>query len=82
MELSKDLTRDVETEEVQSLVKELIHINNEMTKGIDLGENYWEFVADRYLEHQESIEVNDKIYGEGSSLFIGKALKAYLRGNA
>lgn len=82
VELSMNLTRDVETEEVQSLVRELILLNNEITKGMDLGDNYWDFIADRYLIHQESIDVNDKIYGEGSSVFIGKALKAFLRGEA
>lgn len=79
LKISEDITRDVESEEVQLLIKEMIELNNEITKDIDLGPNYWDVVIDRYLNHQESIEVNDKIYGIGSSEFMGRALKAYLK---
>lgn len=76
--LTADLARDPASPEVQKIVRELVSFTNECNSGIDMGENYWPFLADTYLTNPVYIEVNDKKYGAGASKFIGRALKALL----
>lgn len=76
--LTADLTKDVTSFEIQEIVSDLISFSKECNPGMDMGENYWNFMAENYLSVPVFIEVTDKKYGEGASNFIGLALKAYL----
>jgi DNA-binding transcriptional MerR regulator len=75
--LTADLSRDVRSEEVQLLVKEMLELGNGLTQGIDMGENYWDLIIEGYLHNEQLIRTNDNIYGSGSSVFMGNALKVY-----
>ncbi len=76
--LTSDLTRDVSSKEVQDIVKDIVDLFNETTFGLDMGDNYWDMVADGYLTNEAIIEANDKIYGEGAAKFVGSAIKSYI----
>lgn len=69
---------DPASPEVQEIVAEMISFVNECNKGMDMGENYWSFMAGAYDSNPVNIEVTDKKYGEGASKFMGAAIKAYL----
>jgi hypothetical protein len=72
------LTRDVSSKEVQDIMKEIVDLFNETTFGLDMGDNYWDMVAEGYLTNEAIIEANDKIYGEGAAKFVGNAIKSYI----
>lgn len=76
--LTADLSKDVEANEIQATVRELIDFCNQNNNGLDVGENYWGFMAENYLTNPVFINVTDKKYGEGASEYIGKALQYYL----
>lgn len=76
--LTSDINKDVKSPEIQKIVGELVSFTDKCNKGIDMGEKYWDFMAENYISSPAFIEVTDKKYGEGASQFIGLALKAYL----
>lgn len=76
--LTEDLTKDVASPEIRKITGELIAYVNECSRGIDMGENYWSNMADTYISAPAYIQITDKQYGEGSSKYIGYAIKAYL----
>ena len=80
--LTSDLSKDVSSKEIQQIVDELINMGSEHTQNMDLGDGYWNLMADGYLTNSATIEVTDKKYGKGASAFIGEALKAYQRGKS
>ena len=73
--LTADLSKDVSSKEIQEMVRELIDLCNHGNSGLDMGENYWAFMAENYLSNPIFINTTDKKYGEGASEFIGRALK-------
>ena len=75
--LTADLSKDVFCEEIQQIVDELIAEGSACKPDVDLGDNYWGMIADGYLFRPTIIEVTDKKYGAGASVFIGNALKAH-----
>lgn len=77
-ELFSDLTISVESPKIQGIIHELVQISENVTQGIDMGENFWEMVVDGYLNNENLISANDNLYGEGASNFIGRAYKYYL----
>lgn len=80
-QLVKDTTKNIKSEEIQNIVKELITLVKETSPTIDMGENYWNILADAYLHNTVVIETNDKLYGIGASKFIGKAVQYYFANN-
>ena len=76
--LTADLSKDVSSGEIQELVRELIDLCNQGNSGLDMGENYWAFMAENYLSNPVFINTTDKKYGEGAAEFIGRALKIHL----
>ncbi len=78
--LTADLSKDPESPEVYAIAGQLMEYVNETNKGIEMGENYWPYMAEAYRTNPNVIMVNDRKYGEGASEFIGRALLAYLRG--
>ncbi len=78
-ELVLDLTVDVESPKIQNIIHELVQISEDITQGIDMGENFWDMVIDGYFHEANIIAVNDKLYGEGASDFMGRAYKYYFK---
>lgn len=77
--LTFDLNKEVSSEEVRQIVDEWVNLVNENTpKSMDMGDNFWNLAAEGYLSEPAIIEVTDRTYGNGASVFIGKALKSYL----
>ncbi len=77
--LTADLAKDPESPEIYEMAGQLMEYVNETNKGIEMGENYWPYMAQSYRTNPNIITVNDRKYGEGASDFIGSALLAYLR---
>jgi Predicted transcriptional regulators len=76
-ELVSDLTVDVKSSKIQSIIHELVQISEEITQGINMGENFWDMVIDGYFHNADIIKANDKLYGEGTSDFMGRSYKYY-----
>lgn len=76
-ELISDLMVSVESPKIQGIVHELVQMSEDFTQGIDMGANFWNMVVDGYLNDENLIAANDKLYGEGASDFIGRAYKYY-----
>lgn len=76
--LTADLSKDPESPEVYETAGRLMEYVIETNKGIEMGQNYWPYMAESYRTNPNIITVNDKKYGDGASDFIGRALLAYL----
>jgi DNA-binding transcriptional MerR regulator len=77
--LTCDINKDVAAAEIQIIVNELVTSLNLWNQGIDMGENYWPFMADSYLSNPVLIKIMDEKFGNGASEFIGEALKVYCK---
>jgi hypothetical protein len=68
---------------MQKIVKELDTVVKEQYDilKMDMGKNYWGFMADLYLTKPEFIKSTDQKYGRGASKFIGEALAFYSENN-
>jgi DNA-binding transcriptional MerR regulator len=75
--LTQDINKEISSYEIQEITGELVELCNSSFNGIDMGENYWDMVIEGYLTSDQIIEVSDKIYGVGSSNFLGRALRHY-----
>jgi DNA-binding transcriptional MerR regulator len=81
--LASDLNKDPTSEEIQQIVEEIASAakkTNELYK-VDMGDNYWGYMADLQLSNSVLIKVTDENYGNGASKFIGEALKFYSENN-
>lgn len=52
-------------------------MSEEITKGMNMGDNFWNLVIDGYFNEKSIIEYNDKTYGTGASEYIGRAYQYY-----
>lgn len=77
--LYEDKTKDPKSEEVQSILDEIIKLGQETMPDVDQGEHYWEMMIDWYLHKESLIEAIDKRYGAGASRYMGEALQYYFR---
>jgi len=78
--LISDLSKDPSSKEIQQIAEEITNIakkDYEIFK-MDNGDDYWYSMVQIYLLLPEWIELVDKKYGNGTSKFIGEALKNYL----
>lgn len=77
--LTADLSKNPASEELQQLVREIVAVSIEEHKqlNIDMGENYWGYMAELYLSKPGYTKAIDKEYGDGAANFIGTALKSY-----
>lgn len=78
--LTSNLNKDPSSKEIQDIVEEIVketEKQNEMLN-IEVGDNYWRYMADVYLSNPAFQKATDKSYGEGSARFIGEALKYYV----
>lgn len=76
---TEDVTKDPKSDEIQQIVKEMIELGNMAAPNMDLGENYYDVMIDKYLHDQEFIKVVDKVYGSGTSKFMGEAYRFYFQ---
>lgn len=81
--LLQDITKPVDSEEVQILIKEMVMLAEESATVMDekLGENYWKTIINRYLYNDTTKQAIDKIYKPGASEYIGSALQYYFQEN-
>ncbi|AGK99619.1 MerR family transcriptional regulator [Clostridium pasteurianum] len=81
--LTSDLSKDPSSKEIQQIVEEMADITKKYHEFLkmDMGDNYWGYMAESYLSKPMYIEVTDKKYGSGASKFIGEALKFYSENN-
>lgn len=81
--LLRDITKPMDSEEVQAIIKEMVMLAEESALIMDerLAENYWKALIDRYLYNEKFKQVIDKIYKSGASEYIGSALQYYFREN-
>lgn len=78
-QLVADLTKDVASREIQDIVHELVMMSDDVTSGLNMGENYWNMVIDGYLHNTTLIETTDRLYGTGASEFMGNAFQYYFK---
>lgn len=78
--LVSDLSKDPSSKEIQQIAEEITIMAKEDYEifKTDLGNDYWYYFVKIYLIFPDWIEEVDKKYGDGSSKFIGEALKNYL----
>ena len=77
--LTSDLNKRSDSIEVQEIVEEIAALTkhtHELLK-VDVGDNYWGYMAEFYLSKPGFITAIDEKYGSGASEFIGEALKYY-----
>lgn len=77
--LVKDMTKEVSSEQVQNIVKQMVSLTIESahTMGETIGDNYWKAIIHLYLKSEATIQTIDKLYTPGASVYIGKALQYY-----
>lgn len=76
--LTADMSKDVTSEEIQDIVREIVEFTNKNNSIVDMGEGYWDFVIDSYSKETVK-EITEKKYGTGSADYIAGALKVYFR---
>lgn len=75
--LTSDTQRDVASDDIQMLVKELVKHIKENTTVDFLGQNYWQMIIDTY-SNQYIETITDTKYGKGASDFIVKSFQYWL----
>lgn len=80
LKLTSDMQRDIRSEEIQSIVKEIVLFTQETTSSISMGERFWDTVIESYSNDLVKA-VNDKKYGTGASEYIAKAFQYYFLNN-
>lgn len=75
--LTSDTQRDVASDDIQMLVKELVKHIKENTTVDFLGQNYWQMIIDTY-SNQYIKTITDTKYGKGASDFIVKSFQYWL----
>ena len=76
LQLTADISKDVTTEEIQNIVREIVEFTNKNNSIVDMGEGYWDFVIDSY-SNEAAKGITEKKYGAGSADYIARALKVY-----
>lgn len=75
--LTSDTQRDVASDDIQMLVKELVKHIKENTTVDFLGQSYWQMIIDTY-SNQYIKTITDTKYGKGASDFIVKSFQYWL----
>lgn len=75
--LTTDLDKSPSSDEVQQIVSEIIIGTQELNESLNMevGDNYWSYIAYKYTSDPVLIKSFDNKYGCGSSKFIGEAIK-------
>lgn len=79
IKLTSDLSKNPHSKKIQEIAEGIAYETKKQNKAlkVDVGENYLGYKAETYLSNDIYIKVIDKKYGNGSSKFIGEALKFY-----
>ncbi|WP_310601551.1 MerR family transcriptional regulator [Anaerosporobacter sp.] len=77
--LTSDMTKDVASDEIQTIVQQMIDFSHETNMGLDMGDGFWDMVIESY-SNDAVRDVTDKKYGTGASDYIAKALQYYFHG--
>lgn len=75
--LTSDMTRDIASNEVQSILHVIILQAQEQSLGMDMGSGYWDMIIESYMSSDVVRAITDAKYGEGASDYIGDAFKYY-----
>ena len=75
--LTADQTQDVSSPRIQSVLQEIMDFSQETNIGIDMGDGYWDMVAEAYSQDPARAVIDQK-YGTGASDYIARALRYYL----
>lgn len=77
--LTSDMSKEITSDEIQNIVREIVTYTEEQLLTADVGDDYWDMVIDSYSN--DFIKgVTDKRYGAGASGYIAKALEEYFHG--
>ena len=76
LQLTADISKDVTTEEIQDIVREIVEFTNKNNSIVDMGEGYWDFVIDSY-SNEVAKGITEKKDGAGSADYLARALKVY-----
>ena len=79
--LTSDMQKDVSSEEIQSIVGEIIAFTQETTFATGMETNFWNMVIESYSNDLVK-NTTDAKYGDGASEYIANAFKIYLQNNA
>lgn len=76
--LTSDMSREVSSPEVQSILHEIIEFSRQSLMDMDVGEGYWDMIIESY-ENEICKGITDQKYGAGASDYIAKALRYYFQ---
>ncbi len=81
--LTSDLSKDPCSGEIQEIVGEMDRWVKETQKAahMEMPRNYWGILSESYMSNPGIMEVNDKKYGPGASVFMGRALRYFIENN-
>ena len=79
--LTSDMQKDVSSEDIQTIVRELVKQTQENTTADFLGRNYWEMIVDTYSNDYIKA-VTDTKYGPGASDYVVRAFQYWIRHNS
>ncbi|HHW68068.1 MerR family transcriptional regulator [Defluviitalea raffinosedens] len=81
--LTSDLNKSPVCDEVQKMISEIVDETEKQNEylRVEMGENYWTYLAEQYCSNPVFIESMDKNYGKGASKLIGEALMFYIENN-
>ena len=78
--LTSDRNKDVASEEIQTIVKEIVLFTQETTSCSSMNPSFWNMIIESYSNDLVKA-VNDKKYGDGASEYIVKAFQYYFQNN-
>lgn len=78
--LTSDRNKDVASEEIQAIVKEIVLFTQETTSCSSMNPSFWNMIIESYSNDLVKA-VNDKKYGDGASEYIVKAFQYYFQNN-
>lgn len=78
--LAAKVDSDINTLEVKEIIGELDFVGKQLYQMKDLS-SFMLDMAEKYLHNKNMQDKLDKVYGEGSTLFIGQAITAYYKNN-
>lgn len=79
--LTSDMGKEVSSDYIQSIVKEIIDFTCKNASTVSLGKNFWNIIIDSYSNDYIKA-ITDTKYGAGASDYIVRALRHYCTNNS